>query len=75
MTSMLGWPHGYASDRESGLALFGEAERLVTYPLDARLTVPDVLAELPWHAAVLLPDAMFVTETSSALAAVRASAL
>ncbi|MGH3899342.1 MAG: ADP-ribosylglycohydrolase family protein [Pseudonocardiaceae bacterium] len=42
--------------------------------LGARLTVPDVLTELPWHTAVLLPDAMLVTETSSALAAVRASA-
>ncbi|MGH3989128.1 MAG: ADP-ribosylglycohydrolase family protein, partial [Pseudonocardiaceae bacterium] len=43
--------------------------------LGARLTVTDVLAELPWHAAVLLPDAMLVTETSAALAAVRASAI
>lgn len=42
--------------------------------LGARLTVTDVLAELPWHAAVLLPDAVLVTATSSALAAVRASA-
>lgn len=42
--------------------------------LGARLTVTDVLAELPWHATVLLPDAVLVTETSSALAAVRASA-
>jgi ADP-ribosyl-[dinitrogen reductase] hydrolase len=41
--------------------------------LGARLTVTDVLAELPWHAAVLLPDAALVTETSSSLAAVRAS--
>jgi ADP-ribosylglycohydrolase len=42
--------------------------------LGARLTVTDVLAELPWHAAVVLSDAVLVTETSSALAAVRASA-
>ncbi|HKR49890.1 MAG TPA: ADP-ribosylglycohydrolase family protein [Pseudonocardiaceae bacterium] len=41
--------------------------------LGARLTVPDVLAELPWHASVLLPDAVLITATSSALAAVRAS--
>lgn len=43
--------------------------------LGARLTVPDVLAELPWHAAVLLPDAVLVTATSTALAALRASAI
>jgi ADP-ribosyl-[dinitrogen reductase] hydrolase len=43
--------------------------------LGARLTVTDVLAELPWQAAVLLPDAVLVTATSSALAAVRASAI
>ncbi len=43
--------------------------------LGARLTVTDVLAELPWHAAVLLPNAVLVTETSSALAAVRTSAI
>ncbi len=42
--------------------------------LGARLTATDVLAELPWHAAVRLPGAVLVTETSSALAAVRASA-
>ncbi len=42
--------------------------------LGARLTVADVLAELPWHAAVLLPDAALVTATSLALAAMRESA-
>jgi ADP-ribosylglycohydrolase len=42
--------------------------------LGARLTVTGVLAELPWHAAVLLPDAALVAATSSALATVRASA-
>ncbi|MGQ0716116.1 MAG: ADP-ribosylglycohydrolase family protein [Pseudonocardiales bacterium] len=42
--------------------------------LGARLTVTDVLTELPWHAAVLLPDAVLIAETSSALATLRASA-
>lgn len=39
--------------------------------LGARLTTTAVLAELPWHATVLLPDSVLVTEASSALAAVR----
>jgi ADP-ribosylglycohydrolase len=43
--------------------------------LGSRLTVTDVLAELPWHVAVQLPGAVLVTETASALAAVRASAI
>jgi ADP-ribosyl-[dinitrogen reductase] hydrolase len=41
--------------------------------LGARMTVPEVLADLPWHRAVLLPDPALVAELSSALAAVRSS--
>ncbi|MGH3940849.1 MAG: ADP-ribosylglycohydrolase family protein [Pseudonocardiaceae bacterium] len=41
--------------------------------LGARLTVAEVLAELPWHAAVLLPDMGLVTDMAATLAAVRAS--
>ncbi len=41
--------------------------------LGARLTATDVLAELPWHGTVLLPDSVLVAEMSSALAAVRSS--
>ncbi len=42
--------------------------------LGARLTATDVLAELPWHVAVRLPDSVLIAETSSALATVRSSA-
>ncbi|MGH8966800.1 MAG: ADP-ribosylglycohydrolase family protein, partial [Actinomycetes bacterium] len=42
--------------------------------LGARLTATGVLAELPWHTAVQLPDAVLIAETSSALATIRTSA-
>ncbi|MGH3821335.1 MAG: ADP-ribosylglycohydrolase family protein [Pseudonocardiaceae bacterium] len=42
--------------------------------LGARMTAAEVLAELPWHVTVLLPDPALVTQTSSALAAARSSA-
>ncbi len=42
--------------------------------LGARVTATDVLAELPWHVAVRLPDSALVAEISSALAAARSSA-
>lgn len=41
--------------------------------LGARMTVPEVLAELPWHEAVLLPDPALVAELSSTLASVRST--
>jgi ADP-ribosyl-[dinitrogen reductase] hydrolase len=41
--------------------------------LGARMTVPEVLTELPWHGAVQLPDPALVAELSSTLAAVRSS--
>ncbi|MBV9013667.1 MAG: ADP-ribosylglycohydrolase family protein [Pseudonocardiales bacterium] len=42
--------------------------------LGARMTVPEVLAELPWYGAVQLPDPALIAELSSTLAAVRSSA-
>jgi hypothetical protein len=75
VTATLACTHGVSSLRDGlvhAVTMGGDADTVATITgglLGGWMTVADVLAELPWYAAVLLPDAVLVTETSSALAA------
>jgi ADP-ribosyl-[dinitrogen reductase] hydrolase len=77
VTAALACTRGAASVRDGllqAVEMGGDTDTVAAITgglLGARMTVPELLAELPWHEVVLLPEPALIAELASTLAAVR----